>query len=53
MCDETDYEFLERLAMNDYMIDTEYLPDGIRLREIAKNLEYYYKVINEYNLNKE
>lgn len=36
---ESDAEFLVRLAQNDYMIDTHYLPDGLRLLALAERLK--------------
>lgn len=36
---ESDAEFLVRLAQNDYMIDSHYLPDGLRLLALAERLK--------------
>ena len=36
---QTDSTFLRTLAQNDYMIDTQMLPDGHRLNEVAGEIE--------------
>ena len=41
-------EELIRIAQNDYMIDSDYLPDGELLILAARKLEYYMKMAEEY-----